>query len=274
VWLDEDDADPKGLEAVLEGRLKLGAVTINEMRDALGLDPYANPAADRPMVLTAAGYVPIETGAEAAQTQPNQNGQKYRVPLGKYGYNPDQPRVPKHHTGGGQWTIEAGGGQGESSSRTRGGIQYASVAPPDTSRVLTGNSRIDNVTKKLAQIYAETIEKLARLPGQPQKYGTFVHAAFAAAVRAAGIDEPMDIERSFELPPGFPSWKKSVRPDIVLRDDGGDIVAIYDIKTGDSGIDPWRARELRAATKVAPDLPIVVMYTDDAVFKIKQLDGQ
>ena len=63
AWLDEDEADPKGLEAVLEGRVKLGAVTLNEMRDALGLDPYANAAADRPMVLTATGYVPIEADA-------------------------------------------------------------------------------------------------------------------------------------------------------------------------------------------------------------------
>ena len=46
-------ATPKGLEAVLEGRVKIGAVTLNEMRDSLGLDPYANAAADRPMVLTA-----------------------------------------------------------------------------------------------------------------------------------------------------------------------------------------------------------------------------
>ena len=48
------------MEAVLEGRVKLGALTLNEMRDALGLDPYANAAADRPRVLTAIGYVPIE----------------------------------------------------------------------------------------------------------------------------------------------------------------------------------------------------------------------
>jgi len=36
AWLDEDEGDPKGLEAVLEGRVKLGAVTRNEMRDVLG----------------------------------------------------------------------------------------------------------------------------------------------------------------------------------------------------------------------------------------------
>ena len=54
------------MEAVLEGRVKLGALTLNEMRDALGLDPYANAAADWAMVLTAAGYVPIEANASSS----------------------------------------------------------------------------------------------------------------------------------------------------------------------------------------------------------------
>ena len=60
-WL-EEDADPAATETALEGRVKLGALTLNEMREHLGLDPYANAAADRPMVLTPTGYVPIEAG--------------------------------------------------------------------------------------------------------------------------------------------------------------------------------------------------------------------
>jgi len=63
-WLDEDDGAAEN-EAALEGRVKLGALTLNEMRVRLGLDPYVNAAADRPMVLTATGYVPIEAGAAA-----------------------------------------------------------------------------------------------------------------------------------------------------------------------------------------------------------------
>ncbi|MFZ3349575.1 MAG: hypothetical protein WA268_01740 [Xanthobacteraceae bacterium] len=119
------------------------------------------------------------------------------------------------------------------------------------------------MTKKLAQKYADTIERLERLPGQPQKYGIIVRAAFALAVIGAGIGEPMDVVRSFDLPPGFSNSKESVRPDIVLRHDSGDVVAIYDIKTGEKGIDPWRARELRAATGTGPNVPIIVMYTDE-----------
>jgi hypothetical protein len=113
-WLDEDDGDP---ETVLEGRLKLGAVALNEMRDSLGLDPYANAAADRPMVLTATGYVPIEAGLPLASSAglTRRSMQRRRpmdcrvepgndAPLVKY--SPAQPRVPASHPDGGQWTSE------------------------------------------------------------------------------------------------------------------------------------------------------------------------
>jgi hypothetical protein len=290
-WLDED-ADAAGLEASLEGRVKLGAFTLNEMRDHLGLDPYANPAADRPMVLTPNGYVPIEANAGGnGNASENTNGQP--APAVQK-YSPTQPRVPAGNPDGGQWTnedespavtdVRAESVSGPrvryaaletrtqtDASRAPAGVQYASTAPPDISRALTGDSRIDDVTKKLAQIYADTIDELARLPGQPQKYGIIVHLAFAAAVIEAGIREPMDVERSFDLPPGFPSSKQSVRPDVVLWNYSGDIVAIYDIKTGDSGVDPWRARELRAATGAGPDVPIIVMYTDKAILKNRMI---
>jgi hypothetical protein len=59
-WLDEDEANTAKEDATLEARVKLGALTLNEMRGHLGLDPYANPAADKPMVLTKVGFVPIE----------------------------------------------------------------------------------------------------------------------------------------------------------------------------------------------------------------------
>ena len=120
-WLDEDEGDP---ETVLEGRLKVGALTLNEMRDALGFDPFDNAAADRPMVLTATGYVPIEAnasgegakdaGEQSAGEQPvgarqtNISSLRTRndgIPfVQKYGYDPGEPRVPKRNPGAGQWT--------------------------------------------------------------------------------------------------------------------------------------------------------------------------
>ena len=50
VWLDEDERDPAKAEAAFEACVKIGAATLNELRDALGLDPFATTAADRPMV--------------------------------------------------------------------------------------------------------------------------------------------------------------------------------------------------------------------------------
>jgi hypothetical protein len=109
-WLDEDEGDP---ETVLEGRVKLGAVTLNEMRDALGLDPFDNAAADRPMVLTATGFVPIEAnaGGEGANAQSAPVVQKY---------SSDQPRVPAGNPDGGQWTSDGGNGSSADSSDATG----------------------------------------------------------------------------------------------------------------------------------------------------------
>ena len=109
---------------MLEGRVKLGAVTLNEMRDALGLDPFANPAADRAMVLTPTGYVPIEANAGGERTNSQRaNGQTASM---VQKYNPDQPRVPAGNPDGGEWTSE--GGNGSSGDST------ASSDPNGTSR--------------------------------------------------------------------------------------------------------------------------------------------
>ncbi len=125
AWLDED-TDATHNEAQLEARLKLGAVTLNELRDALGLDPYTIPAADRPMVLTATGYVPIEAGAApSSSTSSSSVGRAPRdagaggTPLAHGSmlrrfsekssfqkYSPDQPRVPAGNIDGGQWTSD------------------------------------------------------------------------------------------------------------------------------------------------------------------------
>jgi hypothetical protein len=141
------------------------------------------------------------------------------------------------------------------------GIQYAA----DPSRysidptALTGISQIDDVTKKLLNILVDTSDRVGFLSGSPQYYGIAIHSAFGVALKAEGLQgiSPADIERSFDLPDGYNDVKDSVRPDVVLRDDAGDIIAIYDVKTGERGIDPWREDELRAATRVDATVPII-----------------
>jgi hypothetical protein len=301
VWLDEDEADPKGLEAVLEGRVKLGAVTLNEMRDALGLDPYANPAADRPMVLTATGYVPIEAGASSpvGVTRGSMLPLRPNEVLGKY--SPDQPRVPAGNTNGGQWTrvdgdgvsgglsdrsdanngakpdtiaqpvqyaaldtgarTDASGNSGASASST--GIEYAAAPIVVRPGAVTGVPIIDETTKKLALILSGVVDKIGPMPGlSPSQYGTMIHTEFAAEVRAAqipGIDI-VDVERTFGLDPGAAyGAKDSVRTDVILRDDDGNIIAIYDVKTGGASLDPARVDRLRARTHTTTETYMIEM---------------
>jgi hypothetical protein len=85
------------------------------MRDALGLDPYDNAAADRPMVLTATGYVPIEAKAGGKGTDAPVAPDVVQHSLGKV-YDPNEPRVPAGNSKGGQWTT--------------GGTQYAANVTP------------------------------------------------------------------------------------------------------------------------------------------------
>ncbi len=112
LWLDEDSGAAE-IEAQIEARVKIGAATLNELRAALGLDPFANPAADRPMVLTPTGYVPIEAGGGGnANPPPGGRGQGANAQAASaiQKYNPDEPRVPKGSSDGGQWTSEGGSG--------------------------------------------------------------------------------------------------------------------------------------------------------------------
>jgi hypothetical protein len=91
----------------------LMTVTLNEMRDALGLDPYDNAAADRPMVLTATGYVPIEAnaGGEGADTgNPGASGQSANSvkPSAKPALGKAAPDDPEHPG----WPADTPGGRG------------------------------------------------------------------------------------------------------------------------------------------------------------------
>lgn len=98
----------------------------------------------------------------------------------------------------------------------------------------------------------------------PQLYGTAVHVAFGTIVRFQGIPGigPRDVEQSFlggveSMDYGLPG---SIRTDVVLRNQAGEIIAIYDVKTGGAKLTPARVRELRAKTGVSPSIPIIELH--------------
>ena len=321
VWLAEDDNDLGKNEAALENRVKLGALTLNELRDALGLDPYTNPVADRPMVLTATGYVPIEAGvngsiadkpakpadvatvarmsdlsAEASkETKPGDRHTAY-ANVGK-SYDPDQPRVPSGNADGGQWTSSGGDVSGNLSN---GEADAISPAPRAESRVMsdvtpditwkpgalyaqitvqnnakTGNPEIDQTTETLLQTLARI--HAAAGDGSGPWYGTSIHLLFAADVRSQNLPGigRNGVEQSFSLGDVAAYGEDgTVRVDVYMRDQDGNIIAIWDVKTGGAVLTGARASQLRAESGVGAGAPVIELHVmRGATFKASAIDG-
>lgn len=166
----------------------------------------------------------------------------------KANFNPKQPRVPGGNPNGGQWTS--------------GGTSQTQVTIDPSA--LTGISTIDDATKDLTDILANVMDIVEYVPGlSPQMYGTLVHQAFATAVRLQGLPGVgfWDVETTFSLGSiARYGLKDSIRTDVVLRNDVGDIIAIYDVKTGESGLSMSRVEELRAKTRAMPDTPVIQLH--------------
>jgi hypothetical protein len=214
-------------------------------------------------------------------------------------YNPHQPRVPAGRREGGQWTrLDGGAGINEVISDATPdndwipGSQYAAgprgpkekrplhVHVPDAAERLTstyrpgqvsivneaqtGLSTVDERTESLKTILERVVN--ARAEGAGPEYGTAIHTDFAKAVRAEnlrGIGKK-GVEQTFgpdpdasEVPYGT---KDSIRTDVVLRSDVGDVIAIYDVKTGGAKLGPKRVQELRNKTGASLNIPIIEMH--------------
>jgi hypothetical protein len=154
----------------------------------------------------------------------------------KAGFNQNQPRDER-----GRWTTE-------------GGVEVTTYVG-----FLTGIPTIDNTSEALSNILTKVMAGLEYLPEmKPQTYGTLVHAAFGIAVKLANLPGVGDIERSFSLEDADPRYglAGSIRTDVTLRNVQGDVIAIYDVKTGDERISRPRAEELRAKIRAAPNTPV------------------
>jgi hypothetical protein len=204
----------------------------------------------------------------------------------KAGFNPNQPRVPRGSREGGQWTSEGSSAtsrlETETPVRVRladgsgvlgspvlsdarpdpiiPGAQYAQTQIEIKPSALTADPKIDETTVTLTTTLARVMDVVEYTPGiTAQEYGRVVHEKFADIVRVLGLPGIGygDIESTFQG--AYYGAKGSIRTDVVLRDDTGKIVAIYDVKTGDATISAARAAELRAKTKTGDDVPIIEM---------------
>jgi hypothetical protein len=143
---------------------------------------------------------------------------------------------------------------------------------------LTGISQIDETTNQLTKTLARTMETLDFIPERfGSVYGTAVHTAFASSVRALNLPGigSEGVEQSFDIAGFVTNYRAegSIRTDVVLRGAGGDVLAIYDMKTGGAKLSQPRASELRARTDASSNTPVIELHFErGSSFKYEPLE--
>lgn len=106
VWQEENPIDEATQEQVLGGYTSKGILTINEARAKLGMDAYGDPVADQPMIITAAGYTPLNANtvegkqANMAAFRTSDGSQSQPAPVGGNDGAQDEPKTGSPIGGG------------------------------------------------------------------------------------------------------------------------------------------------------------------------------
>ncbi len=132
----------------------------------------------------------------------------------------------------------------------------------DTAR--TGIPTIDETTESRSATLIETMNKMEFIPSQAANvYGVAVHTNFATSVRAADLPGigPEGVEQSFKLEEVVNyGVAGSIRTDVVLRNVAGEVIAIYDVKTGGAVLSASRADQLRSHVGAGPYTPVIELH--------------
>ncbi|MFC6789411.1 hypothetical protein ACFQE0_07115 [Methylobacterium komagatae] len=129
-------------------------------------------------------------------------------------------------------------------------------------RHTTGNKQIDSITEKITDALDVVLSQLG--PGSGSLYGTYVHSSAAKLLR--GINIPGigkdGIEQSFSLGDLVRyGLSDSIRTDALLRNDQtGEILAVWDIKTGSQRLSPKRVAKIRNYLNISDDVPVIDIH--------------
>jgi hypothetical protein len=200
--------------------------------------------------------------------------------LGKNGYDPNEPRVPAGNPDGGQWTKDIENGSFSGSQVTSDLIpgntwkpeaQYAQINVQNNAK--TNNPAIDGTTETLLQ----TLVRIYAIAGDGSGpwYGTRVHLLFANDVRSQNLPGigRSGVEQSFSLGDIADYGEDgTVRVDVYMRDETGEIIAIWDVKTGGAVLTGGRVMQLREDAGVGADVPVIELHaTRGATRKLRTL---
>jgi len=62
----------------------------------------------------------------------------------------------------------------------------------------------------------------------------------------------------------------TIRTDVIFRDQGSKVIAIWDLKTGRAWLEPKRVREIRKEVNVGPDVPVIELHIRRGVTNKRQ----
>lgn len=135
--------------------------------------------------------------------------------------------------------------------------------PISRSMTRTGDPFVDSTTDRLNEILDIVVARNGPRPDLDRgQYGTLIHEEFKKEVRAARLRgiEADDLDKTFGVEEGASRGAKdSVRPDVVLRDDDGNIAAIYDVKTG-RGFYKFQVIKYRQTTGADSFVPLFELH--------------
>jgi hypothetical protein len=97
-WIAPDSTDPKEAMTMYDQALKNGAMTMNEVRQKLGLTPYGDWA-DDPLVLTGNGFIPVMSQQQTEGADSFDNKRETDKPEEKAGEKKEEPKE-KEKVGG------------------------------------------------------------------------------------------------------------------------------------------------------------------------------
>ena len=182
----------------------------------------------------------------------------------KANFDPDQPRDDK-----GRWE-DAGGGEEQTSAGSVQAVLADEIgfqlvgARVTQNNALTGISNIDEITERLSNTLINVMDTMQVISTRSgAAYGVAVHVGFAASVRSQDIPGigSAGVEQSFKAGDVVKyGVEGSIRTDVTLRGANREVMAIYDVKTGDAVLRPSRAQELRDHTKAAPGTPVIELH--------------
>jgi hypothetical protein len=99
-WSPTETIDPAAQEQIIASYTSRGILTLNEARALLGRDPLSDPAANKPMALTANGYVPLTATASASSTPRDRTAPVEKNAAWDESEHPRQPAGARDHRGG------------------------------------------------------------------------------------------------------------------------------------------------------------------------------